>query len=127
MLDVCMGGRVAEEMTFGEENITSGASSDLEKATSLARLMITRFGFGEKTVGLQSHSDDDMRFLSGHTKQIIENETRRLLDESYARVHTLLKTHSNALQRLADELLEHETLDKEEVVRVIKDKRDKMR
>ena len=71
-LDVCMGGRVAEELIFGENEVTSGASSDLRQATSLAREMVTKYGMGNE-VGLVTHDyKDDGRSMSSETRLLIE-------------------------------------------------------
>ncbi|KAJ6794620.1 Uncharacterized protein M6B38_229840 [Iris pallida] len=109
-LDVCMGGRVAEELIFGESEVTSGASSDLKQATSLARSMVTKFGMS-KEVGLVSHDyDDNGRSMSTETRQVIENEVRDFLERAYKNAKTILTTHNKELHALANALLEHETL-----------------
>ena len=83
MLDVTMGGRVAEELIFGADQVTTGASSDLRQATRLAREMITKYGFSNK-VGLSSADYADYG-LSHEARAAIEEETRRMLEEAYAR------------------------------------------
>ncbi|KAI3841094.1 hypothetical protein MKW92_004697 [Papaver armeniacum] len=105
-LDVCMGRRAAEELIFGENEVTSGASSDLRKATSLARSMVTKYGMS-KVVGLVADEyDANGRFMSNETKK----EVRELLDRAYNNAKTILTTHSNELHALANALLEKETL-----------------
>ncbi|KAI3804662.1 hypothetical protein L1987_26374 [Smallanthus sonchifolius] len=89
-LDVCMGGRVAEELIFGEDEVTSGASSDLEQATNLARAMVTKYGMTKQT--------------------LIEKEVRELLECAYRNAKNILTTYSNEHRALANALLEHETL-----------------
>ena len=93
-LAIMMGGRVAEELKFGKENITSGASSDIEQATKLARAMVTRWGFSDK-LGHVAYGDNQEEVFLGHsvartqnvseeTAQIIDAEVRRLIDEAYS-------------------------------------------
>eukprot|EP00602_Paraphysomonas_sp_CaronLab_P003097 CAMPEP_0185032972 /NCGR_PEP_ID=MMETSP1103-20130426/21540_1 /TAXON_ID=36769 /ORGANISM="Paraphysomonas bandaiensis, Strain Caron Lab Isolate" /LENGTH=629 /DNA_ID=CAMNT_0027569077 /DNA_START=373 /DNA_END=2262 /DNA_ORIENTATION=- len=118
-LDICMGGRVAEELIFGEDNVTSGASSDFQQATRLAKMMITKWGFSSK-LGIQYMDDKDK--FSGDTQTIVDQEVRKLLEESYNRAKTLLETHRKELGLIANALLEHETLSGSEVVDISKGK-----
>ncbi|KAK3822553.1 MAG: peptidase family M41-domain-containing protein [Linnemannia gamsii] len=120
-LDVAMGGRVAEEMIFGGDNVTSGCSSDIVHATKVAKAMVTQFGMSEK-VGPVAHSEEDMMVLSTPTKQLIESETKSLLEAAQARATLLLKTHKEELHRLAKALVEYETLTQEEIRRAIEGK-----
>ncbi|KAM7490546.1 hypothetical protein LguiA_033467 [Lonicera macranthoides] len=109
-LDVCMGGRVAEELIFGESEVTSGASSDLQKATELARAMVTKYGMS-KQVGVVTHNyDDNGKSMSTETRLLIEQEVRELLERAYNNAKTILTVHHKELQALANALLEHETL-----------------
>lgn len=77
-LDVCLGGRVAEEMIFGDENVTSGAHSDIVKATDVAKRMVRYYGMSDK-VGPIGYDDDDMQQLSTQTKLLIEGEIKALV------------------------------------------------
>ncbi|KAK9699753.1 hypothetical protein RND81_08G194000 [Saponaria officinalis] len=109
-LDVCMGGRVAEELIFGENEVTSGASSDLQQATKLARAMVTKYGMS-KEVGFVTHDyDDNGRSMSTETRLLIEQEVRVLLESAYNNAKTILVTHNKELHALADSLLKNETL-----------------
>ena len=87
MLDVTMGGRVAEELIFGKDEITTGASSDLQQATRLAREMITKYGFSQ-TIGLASQ-EYNQGGLSSETRQKIEEEVKEMLESAYVRAKTL--------------------------------------
>ena len=110
MLDVTMGGRVAEELIFGADQVTTGASSDLRQATRLAREMVTKYGFGQHSnVGLASTDYGDYG-LSHETRKQIEEEVRRMLDDAYKRANELLKHHEKDLHMLAAELLDKESL-----------------
>ena len=108
MLDVTMGGRVAEELIFGPDEITTGASSDLQQATRLAREMVTRYGMSEK-VGLASQ-DYDSAEISSETRQLIEDEVKAMLDAAYQRAKDLLTRHEGDLHSIARRLLDSESL-----------------
>ncbi|KAL0407695.1 UNVERIFIED_CONTAM: ATP-dependent zinc metalloprotease FTSH 5, mitochondrial [Sesamum radiatum] len=109
-LDVCMGGRVAEELIFGESEVTSGASNDLQQATSLARAMVTKYGMS-KQVGVVTHNyDDNGKSMSTETRLLIEREVKEFLERAYNNAKHILTTHNKELHALASALLEHETL-----------------
>ncbi|XP_059657032.1 ATP-dependent zinc metalloprotease FTSH 4, mitochondrial-like isoform X2 [Cornus florida] len=109
-LDVCMGGRVAEELIFGENEVTSGASSDIQNATKIARAMVTKYGMS-KQVGLVTHNyDDNGKSMSTETRLLIEEEVKEFLERAYNNAKTILITHSKELHALANALLENETL-----------------
>ncbi|MCL7046117.1 hypothetical protein MKW94_004811, partial [Papaver nudicaule] len=105
-LDVLMGGRVAEELIFGKREVTSGASSDLQQATSLARAMVTKYGMSNKFGLVADKYDDDRKTMSTDTRK----EVRRFLDRAYDNAKTILISHSTELHVLASALLERETL-----------------
>ncbi|KAK4274573.1 hypothetical protein QN277_017772 [Acacia crassicarpa] len=109
-LDVCMGGRVAEELIFGENEVTSGASDDLKQATNLAKAMVTKYGMSNE-VGLVTHNyNDEGRSMSSETRLLIEKEVKLFLERAYNNAKTILTTHNRELHALANALLEHETL-----------------
>jgi ATP-dependent metalloprotease len=109
-----MGGRVAEQMIFGEENVTSGAYSDIVKATDVARRMVRSFGMSAK-VGPVNYDDDDMQLLSMETKVLIENEIKDLVHGSEARAKHILTIHRDKLDSLVKALVEYETLTGQEI------------
>ncbi len=124
-LIIMMGGRVAEEMKFGKENITSGASSDIDQATKLARAMVTRWGFSDK-LGHVAYGDNQEEVFLGHsvartqnvseeTAQIIDAEVRRLIDEAYVEAKRILTEYNKEWIAIAEGLLEYETLSGEEI------------
>ncbi|KAH9854180.1 ATP-dependent metallopeptidase Hfl [Lenzites betulinus] len=130
-IDVCMGGRVAEELVYGPENVTSGASSDLQHATRTARAMVKNWGYSDKIGPVYLSDREDT--ISPKKKDEIEDEVRNLLIAGESRVTALLKSKADELHRVrafrlrlpfcahADiALVEHETLDAEEVQKVIK-------
>ena len=115
------GGRVAEELIFGKERITTGASDDIRQATALARRMVTEFGFSDRLGPLRYGDCDQEVFPGSHaaisdaTASIIDEETRRVIEEGEARARKLLTDHRDELRRLAEALIEHETLCGEEI------------
>ncbi|XP_051871618.1 ATP-dependent zinc metalloprotease YME1L1b [Pristis pectinata] len=119
-MDVSMGGRVAEELIFGTEQITTGASSDFDTATKIAKLMVTKFGMSDK-LGVMTYSDPEK--VSPDTQSAIEQEIRILLRDSYERAKNILKTHAKEHKNLAEALLKYETLDAKEIQMVLEGKR----
>ncbi|CAA0812977.1 ATP-dependent zinc metalloprotease FTSH 11-chloroplastic/mitochondrial [Striga hermonthica] len=113
-LDVCMGGRVAEELIFGQDNVTTGASSDLNTATELAHYMVSSCGMSDSIgpVHLKERPSSEMQSR-------VDAEVVKLLREAYNRVKALLKKHEKALHTLANALLEYETLSAEEIRRLL--------
>ncbi|XP_037550214.1 ATP-dependent zinc metalloprotease YME1L1 [Nematolebias whitei] len=118
-MDVSMGGRVAEELIFGDNDITTGASSDFDGATQIAKMMVTRFGMSDK-LGVMTYRDVSKQ--SPETQAAIEQEVRALLKESYERAKSILKTYNMEHQKLADALLRYETLDAKEIQMVLEGK-----
>jgi len=116
MIDVSMGGRVAEELIYGSENVTSGASSDIRSATATARDMVTHWGFSKLGPVFYDPRDGT---LSSRRKDEIEEEVTNLILGGQGRATTILTSRIEELHRLAHALVEHETLDYEEVKKVI--------
>jgi len=118
MLAFAMGGRVAEEIVFGE--VSTGAQNDLEKATQIARAMVAEYGMSDKVGPLSLGRDDPNAFwqqpkISGETAQLIDQETRRLLDEAHDKAERILKDRRQLLDELRDLLLVVETIDGDDI------------
>ena len=129
-LAVLMGGRVAEEVVFGRDKVTSGASSDIEQATRLARMMVTRWGYSEELGVVAYGENQDEVFLgmsvarqqnvSEETARKIDGEIRRLVEGGYQEAKRILTERREDLERLAKALLEYETLTGEEIMTVLR-------
>ena len=129
-LAVLMGGRVAEEIVFGKEKVTSGAQSDIEQATKLARAMVTRWGFSDELGTVMYGENQEEVFLgysmgkqnniSESTSQKIDSEVRRLVESGLADATRILTTKRHDLESLAQGLLEYETLSGDEIRGVLK-------
>ncbi|GKY90529.1 hypothetical protein MPSEU_000026600 [Mayamaea pseudoterrestris] len=118
-MDMAMGGRVAEELVFGSDNITSGAMSDIQSATRVARNMVTKCGYSD-AVGVVFHGGAaGEESASEHTRDLIDAEVKRLTDAAYKRAKEILQKHSKEHQLLAETLLEYETLTGDEVRDVV--------
>ncbi|KAK5131635.1 hypothetical protein LTR08_000762 [Meristemomyces frigidus] len=117
-IDVAMGGKVAEEIVYGPDNVTTGASSDIKGATQTAYHMVTSAGMSEILGNVDLSSDYDR--LSSETKQKIEFEVRRLVEEGRERAFKLLTTNREGLNRLANALVQYETLNRDEMERVVR-------
>jgi cell division protease FtsH len=129
-LAIMMGGRVAEELIFGKDKVTSGASSDIQAATSLARNMVTRWGYSDK-LGLVSYGDNQEEVFLGHsvsrtqnvseeTANIIDAEVKRLVQAGYDEAKKILTKRLKDLHTLAKALLEYETLSGDEIIGALK-------
>ncbi|KAL7437491.1 hypothetical protein ACHAXH_005143 [Discostella pseudostelligera] len=114
-LDVCMGGRIAEELIFGTENVTSGASSDIQQATNIARSMVTKYGFSDNVGIVYYGGSTGQQDASSKMRDQIDEEVKRLTSAAYERARALLKKHSKEHKLLAETLLEYETLTGDEV------------
>jgi cell division protease FtsH len=132
-LAIMMGGRVAEELIFGREKVTSGASSDIEQATRLARMMVTRWGLSEALGTVSYGENQDEVFLgmsvsrtqnaSEATVQKIDTEIRRFVEEGYNEATRILTEKRADLEALAKGLLEFETLSGDEIIDLLKGKK----
>tara|TARA_R110000751_G_scaffold31301_3_gene79828 strand:+ start:204 stop:2123 length:1920 start_codon:yes stop_codon:yes gene_type:complete len=125
---MAMGGKVAEEVIFGPDKVTSGAASDIQQVTKIARAMVTQFGMSEK-LGNIDYANEQQSYLgpgmgqsnaSPETQRVIDAEVRRLVDEGYETAKRILTERSMDLERLAQGLLEYETLTGEEIGKVIR-------
>ena len=129
-LAVAMGGRIAEEMIFGKEKVTTGASSDIKQATNIARSMVTEWGMSDKLGPLHYGSDQEEVFLgrsvsqsknvSDGTAAIVDDEIRRIVETAYKRAEKILTDNSQELEDLAQALLEYETLSGPEIDAVLR-------
>lgn len=117
-IDVAMGGKVAEELIYGADNVTTGASSDITNATRIAYSMVTRAGMSESLGNIDLANNYNK--LSGETKKQIESEVRRLVEDGRKRAVDLLTKNREGLERLANALVEYETLNKEEIEKVVR-------
>src|SRR5690606_27327288 len=124
-LAIMMGGRIAEELTFGKEKVTSGAASDIEQATRLARAMVTRWGLSDQ-LGTVAYGENQEEVFLGHsvsrtqnvseeTAQKIDAEIRRLVETGLEDARRILGENADLLERLAQALLEYETLSGDEI------------
>jgi len=129
-LAMMFGGRIAEELIFGPENITTGAGNDIQQATEMARRMVTEYGFSEK-LGPQRYSENEEEIFLGrsvtqhknvsdHTHQIIDSEVSRLIEEADVMARKILTDHNDELEIIAQALLEYETLSGAEVNALLK-------
>lgn len=121
-LVVSLGGRVAEEIVFGQENVTTGASADLERVQMIARKMVTNYGFcNEKLghLGWPSHTNKFDIVYSEQTAHLIDNEIKMLSNEAYIRAKNILIQNLTSLHKIANALIEKESLTGEEIVEMI--------
>ncbi len=124
-LAIAFGGRVAEELIFGPNKVTTGAGSDIEQATAIARRMVTQFGMSEK-IGMMAIGDREQeiflgrefgqrREVSERTAQVVDDEVKHFLDEAHESSRRILLEHRVLLDRIAAALLERETIDREDI------------
>src|ERR1700735_4390474 len=132
LADLCVafGGRIAEDLVFGHEKVTTGAQSDIEQATRMARAMVTRFGMSD-SLGPIAYAENQEEVFLGHsvsrtqniseaTAQKIDSEIHRIIDECYAKAKDILPPHLADLNLLARGLLEYETLTGDEIIGLLK-------
>jgi cell division protease FtsH len=124
-LAMAYGGRVAEELIFGPDKVTTGAAQDIEQATEMARRMVTQFGMSD-VVGPVAVGDREQQIFLGReiaqhrevsekTAELVDTEVKRILEEAHSRARKILQGDMDTLHRMAEALLERETLDREEV------------
>jgi len=125
---MAMGGKVAEELIFGKENVTSGAASDIQQVSRIARAMVTQFGFSDQ-LGNIDYANEQQSFLGAYqgpsnvspeTQKMIDAEVRRIVDEGYETAKRILTEKKDDLHRLALGLLEYETLTGSDIQKVIR-------
>ena len=124
---MAMGGRVAEELKFGAENVTSGAASDIQQVSKIARAMVTQFGFAEE-LGYVDYANEQQSYLGnyqgggGHSEEMqkrIDAKVKEIIDEGYDTAKRILTERRDEWERLAQGLLEYETLTGPEIQKVI--------
>jgi len=119
------GGRIAEQLIFGEEAVTTGASNDIERATEIARNMVTRWGLSDRMGPLAYAEEEGEVFLgksmaktkmvSDETAHMIDSEIRGIIDRNYERAETILQENIEKLHLMADALMKYETIDSEQI------------
>ncbi|MFQ5659372.1 MAG: ATP-dependent zinc metalloprotease FtsH [Gammaproteobacteria bacterium] len=119
------GGRIAEELVFGADAVTTGASNDIQRATDIARNMVTKWGLSER-LGPLTYSEEEGEIFLGHsvtkhkdisdeTAHVIDEEIRNIIDQNYARAETILKDNRDKLELMAEALMKYETIDAEQI------------
>ncbi len=120
------GGRIAEEMTLGKEGVTTGASNDIQRATDMARNMVTKWGLSDELGPLQYSEDEGEVFLgrsagsqtksvSSDTAKAIDREVRKIIDECYTKASDILEANRDKLELMKDALMEYETIDTDQI------------
>jgi cell division protease FtsH len=123
------GGRIAEELIFGPDSVTTGASNDIERATEIARNMVTKWGLSQK-LGPMSYSDDEGEVFLGHsvtqhksvsdeTAHTIDQEVRSIVNRNYDRAKTILEAHQDRLHSMAKALIKFETIDSDQIADIM--------
>jgi len=132
MLSSLFGGRIAEELTLGKDRVTTGASNDIERATQIARSMVTKWGLSEK-LGPLTYSEDDGEVFLGHsvtqhkavsdeTAHTIDEEIRVFIDRNYKRAEKILKENIDKLHAMAEALMKYETIDADQIEDIMEGK-----
>nr|WP_299879220.1 ATP-dependent zinc metalloprotease FtsH [uncultured Cocleimonas sp.] len=126
-ISTLFGGRIAEEMILGKEGVTTGASNDIERATSIARNMVTKWGLSEKLGPLSYSDDENQGFMGAPTKSVsddtaheIDDEVRKIIDTNYIRAETILKENIDKLDAMAKALIKYETIDQLQIAAIMK-------
>ena len=124
------GGRLAEEIIFGMDNVTTGASNDIERATDIARNMVTKWGLSDR-LGPLSYSEDNgevflgksvtqTKHVSDETAHSIDREIREIIDSNFARSRKILEDNLDKLHTMAETLVKYETIDSEQIARIMR-------
>jgi cell division protease FtsH len=124
-LSSLFGGRIAEQLIFGDEAVTTGASNDIERATSIARSMVTQWGLSDR-MGPLSYSEEEgevflgksygkQKTVSDETAHSIDSEIRTIIDRNYQRAVEILKQNEDKLHAMADALMKYETIDADQI------------
>jgi len=130
--DKLFGGRLAEEIIFGKDSVTTGASNDIERATAIARNMVTKWGLSEKLGPLAYSEEEGEIFLGGattshkqmsdETAQSIDSEVRSFIDRNYDHAETILKENLDKLHLMAEALIKYETIDSDQIQEIMSGK-----
>lgn len=129
-ISTLFGGRVAEELTFGTDKVSTGASNDIQVATNIARHMVTEWGMSE-TLGPVAYEEPEGEVFLGHsitrhknisdkTAEEVDRQIRKIIDDAYEETHRILTKHKKELETLSEALIEHETLTGEEIHLLLK-------
>jgi cell division protease FtsH len=129
------GGRVAEEIIFGPEYVTTGASNDIERATEIARSMVTKWGLSDK-LGPQTYAEDEGEVFLGRsvtqhkqvsdvTAHVIDEEIRVLIDSNFQRAKSILEGDIEKLHRMAEALIKYETIDDSQIADIMQGREPK--
>ncbi|MDM8547277.1 ATP-dependent zinc metalloprotease FtsH [Candidatus Venteria ishoeyi] len=125
MISSLFGGRIAEELIFGADAVTTGASNDIQRATEIARNMVTKWGLSDR-LGPLAYGEDDGEVFLGHTvtqhkvvsdetAHVIDEEVRLMIDENYRRAETLLRENEDILHAMSEALMKYETIDSHQI------------
>ncbi|MFV2005530.1 MAG: ATP-dependent metalloprotease, partial [Gammaproteobacteria bacterium] len=125
MISSLFGGRIAEELIYGKDSVTTGAANDIERATELARNMVTKWGLSER-LGPLTYSEDEGEIFLGRsvtqhknmgddTARIIDEEIREMIDRNYQRAEKILKEHIEVLHNMTKALMKYETIDANQI------------
>jgi cell division protease FtsH len=124
-ISTLFGGRIAEEIIFGAESVTTGAQNDIQRATDIARNMVTKWGLSDR-LGPLTYSEEEQEVFLGHsvtqhknvsdeTTHLIDEEIRRVVDRNYKRAQKLLEDNMDKLHAMADALIKYETIDSDQI------------
>jgi len=131
-LKALFGGRLAEEIIFGKDHVTTGASNDIERATEMARNMVTKWGLSEKLGPMTYNEEQDEVFLgravsqnkeiSNETARMIDEEVRAIIDQAYKDANQILHDQMDLLHAMAKALIKYETIDEQQIQELMEGK-----